>query len=110
MTPDTGMELVEILARAICEELFTGPDEGCAPYAHPLSLEDARERMKARALKGITAIEASGRWKLVPVEPTEEMKAVAPRWIAGDPSEIEWAKEAGGELYKAMLSKTGGGG
>lgn len=87
-TPDTGMEVVEIGARAAYAEndwwrSLAHDDDGQGRYAEmngvrmraveweELDADDRDSRLKEMRT-ALTAIEASGRWKLVPVEPVPE--------------------------------------
>jgi hypothetical protein len=58
MTPNDSMEVVEIVARALAK--FWGVD-----------LEKHPDLIGLQAQIALTAIEASARWRIVPVEPTE---------------------------------------
>jgi hypothetical protein len=63
-TAQESREVAEIVARALCRH--REPD---CWRTHMIDAADA-----------ITALEASGKWKIVPVEPTEEMLRGVPDW------------------------------
>jgi hypothetical protein len=67
---DDGRELVEIVARALCL------------HGEPTCWETHM----ADAVRALTAIEASGRWKIVPVEPSE--------WQPGLPVDAKFTDDA----------------
>ncbi len=75
--PDDGRELVEVVAKAYFEAANKAVSDRY-PYLNLTdtwegTAEAVRECTRAGIAAALTAIEASGRWRIVPVEPTSEM-------------------------------------
>jgi hypothetical protein len=112
--PDDAREVVEIGARAIAGEIdcvdWTAPDN---TMSHAERL-DAIARDAARAI--LTAIEASGRWKIVPVEPSDAMleaggsSIIRPSIYMGGtpPGAKRRARDVWADMLRAALSQTDG--
>jgi hypothetical protein len=125
MTPDDGREVVREIAITLYVHEMDAPDlvsreqaQGC--YDHPDStgphcgdctnvactcLRCVRDEADAKARAILTAIEASGRWKIVPVEPTGES---VPRMIehgmkASLGGDYNWAAYMA-DLYRIGIS------
>jgi len=100
---DDGREVVEIVAGVFC--LGKECQRNCPDVDHA-PCPDAIYTWREKAEQILTAIEASGRWKIVPVEPTDEIVGVLKSPIYGplNPQTVAVSLEEGRQRWRDALS------